>query len=310
MKPAIRSSLSALFFCFALGCSDRDASTEPSAEEPVVYTTFYPTAFLTERIAGDRLKVVCPVPEGEDPIFWNPSRETLAEYQQADLIVVNGAEFEKWVAHVSLPASRIVDSAAGLPEGFLEFEATQHRHGVGGEHTHEGIDGHTWVDPMAARYQVGRIAEALEKRWPEHEREFRQAAAGLQEELVALHSRMSGLEPRVKLATLFASHPAYDYLARRMGWTVLSFDLDPEVVPDEEQLKEIEAKLEGGGKHFLLWEGEPLAETVELLKERFGIASVFFSPVELLDPELEEKGEDYLSIMNANIDRLAEALPR
>ena len=72
MRTAIRSSLSALFFCFALGCSDQDASPEAAAGEPVVYTTFYPTAYFTERIAGDRLKIVCPVPEGEDPIFWNP----------------------------------------------------------------------------------------------------------------------------------------------------------------------------------------------------------------------------------------------
>jgi len=301
----------ALPLCLA-GCSDEAPAPQAANATPVVFTTFYPTAYFTERIAGDLVQVVRPVPDGEDPIFWNPSREVLAEYQAADLIVVNGAEFEKWVTHASLPESRVVNSAEGLPEGFLTFEATRHRHGVGGEHTHAGIDGHTWVDPGSARYQVGRIAEALERRWPEEARDFKRNAAALQEDLDALLGRLSGLEPRVKQVTLLASHPAYDYLGRRLGWTIFNFALDPELLPDDAELEALTKKLEevGDAPRVLLWEAEPLGETAELLRERFGIASVLFSPVELLDPELAKEGEDYLTIMNANVDRLAGALPR
>lgn len=301
----------ALALCLA-GCFDEASAPQTASAKPSVYTTFYPTAYFAERIAGDLVDVVCPVPDGEDPIFWNPSREVLAEYQTADLIVINGAEFEKWITHVSLPASRVVNSAAGLPDGFLTFEATRHRHGVGGEHTHEGIDGHTWVDPLSARYQVGRIAEALEQRWPEQTRDFKRNAAALQEDLDALLARLSELEPRVKRVTLLASHPAYDYLGRRLGWTIVNFALDPESVPDDAQLGALAKKLEevGAAPRVLLWEAEPLAETAMLLRERLGITSVLFSPVELLDPELAKQGEDYLSIMYANADRLAEALPK
>ena len=39
-----------------------------------------------------------------------------------------------------------------------------------------------------------------------------------------------------------------------------------------------------------------------------GLASVVFSPGESLDPEDAARGVDYLAIMDANLDRLAEAL--
>ena len=44
-----------------------------------------------------------------------PSDELLAAYQRADLIVLNGAGFAKWVAGASLPPSRVVDTAASAP---------------------------------------------------------------------------------------------------------------------------------------------------------------------------------------------------
>jgi zinc transport system substrate-binding protein len=290
------------------GCSGQKEPEEQSGP-PVVYTTFYPTTYFVERLSGDHLEVVCPIPEDEDPIFWNPPRDVLAGYQAADLIVVNGAEFEKWVAHVSLPASRILDTAAGLPDGFVTFEATQHRHGAGGEHTHEGIDGHTWVDPLAASYQVGRIKDELIGMLPEHERAFRQAAAALREELADLHARLIALGPRMKGVTLLASHPAYNYLVRSCGWEIKNFDLDPDVVPGEIQVKEIAEALPGTGARILLWEGEPLSETIALFRERLRIESVLFSPVESLSAERRAAGEDYLTVMNANLDRLEAALP-
>ena len=40
------------------------------------------------------MEVVCPVPEDEDAIFWNPDADMLAEYQAADLIVVDGNPLE------------------------------------------------------------------------------------------------------------------------------------------------------------------------------------------------------------------------
>ena len=57
-----------------------------------VYTVNYPLAYFAERIAGDQARVVFPAPSDVDPAFWQPDRETIRTYQQADLILLNGAD--------------------------------------------------------------------------------------------------------------------------------------------------------------------------------------------------------------------------
>jgi zinc transport system substrate-binding protein len=289
-------------------CGDADrAAPEPEAARPVVYTTFYPTAYFAERIAGDLFEVVCPVPSEEDAIFWQPSDEVLAAYQRADLIVLNGAGFARWVAGASLPPSRVVDTAAGFADEFLRHEGgTEHSHGGGAAHRHEGLDGHTWVDPLNAERQARALLDAMVARWPAHEEALRRGFAGLATDLQGLHARLEALAPRLRARTVLCSHPAYDYLLRRHGVEASSFDLDPARPLDGAALAALDAA--AGNDALLLWESAPLAETAELLLDEHGIASVTYAPCELIEQAEEAAGEDYLSVMRANLDVLEAAL--
>jgi zinc transport system substrate-binding protein len=70
--------------------------------------------------------------------------QTVAAFQQANLIVVNGASFEKGLAKVTLAESRVVDTAKPLADELIVLtETVTHTHGPQGKHSHEGIDGHT-----------------------------------------------------------------------------------------------------------------------------------------------------------------------
>ena len=136
-----------------------------------VFTTFYPTHYFARRIGGELTEVICPCPANEDPAFWMPDDKTILSYQGADLIVVNGASFEKWLNKVTLPESRIVDTTKPFAKEFITIAgAVTHSHGPSGEHTHAGIDGHTWLDPINAIAQSSAIRDALCKLLPETER--------------------------------------------------------------------------------------------------------------------------------------------
>ena len=43
----------------------------PAEDKPVVYTVNYPLQYFAERIAGDLVEVVLPVPADIDPAFWS-----------------------------------------------------------------------------------------------------------------------------------------------------------------------------------------------------------------------------------------------
>ena len=288
---------------------ESESQTSAGAGKPIrggklsVMTTFYPTQYFAERIGGDLVEVACPVPEDADPIFWMPDGETIQSYQQADLIVLNGASFAKWIDKVSLPQSRIVNSALPLASEFITFEAAvEHSHGKEGSHAHEGIDGHTWLDPLNAKVQAAEIRNAIVLRRPDAVDAIEANYVALAADLDTLHDEFEKLSK--SLPPMLASHPAYNYPARRYGWDIENLDLDPDELPTDEQVAEIRAKLDARPASWLFWESEPIAESVALLESELGVKSIVFSPCEMLSTKARQSGVDYLSVMQENLDRL------
>lgn len=303
VPPRFAAPLAILFaLAPGVGCT-RSEQADPSAPEGI-YTTFYPVTYFANRIAGDRLEIICPLPDGEDPIFWKPSPDVIRRYQKAELILANGASLEKWMPRTPLPRARLVKTAEVFERDFLTYaEATTHSHGSEGEHTHQGVDGHTWLDPIQAIQQAEVIRDALIRIRPGDEAAFRKGFEALEKDLRSLDQRLAALDG-MKSGWTYASHPAYDYLARRYGWQMVNLDLDPDEPPTEEQLEEIRAHLAEKPSDRILWESAPREETARRLRDELGLESVVFSPVE----SVPEAGEDYLSVMRKNLDALTAAL--
>lgn len=300
--------VAALCFAFCVvGCNKGVAPEVTPTGQPVVYTTFYPTQYFAKRIGGGLIEVVCPVPEDEDAIFWMPEDSVIQAYQQADLIILNGAGFSKWVASVSLPEDRLVDTAEPFSDAFIAYEnATVHSHGPKGEHAHEGIDGHTWVDPINAITQAGEILKAFCKRWPEQAEVFKRGHSELVADLGALDSTLTDLQQRGS-PPLLASHPAYNYIARRYSWDVENLDLDPEADLSDEDVAAIRDQLARHPAKFLVWEAAPTTASAARLEADLGLKSIVFSPCELLGAEDQAAGEDYMSVMRENLVQLSPA---
>ncbi len=301
-----------LFGLLTLAACSETPAPEAIEAERVVYTTFYPTTYFTERIAGtgeDAVPVVNPVPPDADPIFWNPPVETIEAYKRARLIVLNGASFEKWVFHAPLPRSRIVNTSDSFRDELIKIEGTvTHSHGPAGEHTHEGTDGHTWLDPNNAIRQARAIRNAMVDAFPEQSARFASGLDGLEADLQSLDGALSQATGSLSGVRLVASHPAYNYLATRYGWDIENLALDP----DSDDAEVAKAAVLGVGNPdnkpiVLLWESEPRASVADALAAELGVRNVVFSPAELVEPERLEAGEDYLSTMRANIERLREA---
>lgn len=292
-------------------CGDGGAAFDPEAsgrDKPLVVTTFHPTEYMTGRIAGDAFEVICDVPDYADALFWRPDEILVAKYQTADLIILNGAGLETWLDEVSLPKSKMVDTTASFDSRFLEFETTTtHSHGGGEEHTHEGVDAHTWVDPENARIQAEAILEGLIRVLPKEEEALRGRFGELAEELAALDQGYAELGDLPEGHVLVASHPAYNYLADRHGWAVVNLDLDPEGMPADEDFEEVAAQLEGKTARALLWESEPLPEIAERFREDLGLVSFTVSPAELIGAEEAAAGVDFMTLQTDNLSAVRAA---
>jgi zinc transport system substrate-binding protein len=289
-----------------VGCKPRATTSEranSARTKPLVYVDCYPLEFFAQRIGGDAVEVVFPVPGGEDPAYWQPGPAEIAAYQQADLILLNGAGYARWTQYASLPPARVVDTSASFRDQYLRLaEAVVHKHGPQGEHSHEGIASHTWLDPRLAREQARAVRDALRQLLPESKAAYvdtnwSQLDRQLDEWQIALEqlARPAGRK-------MFASHPVYDYLARFCQWDLKSVHWEPGEMPSQEEWNRFEELRAQHDASVMLWEDEPLEE----IRNRLDALAV--RPVVYLVCGNRPSSGDFLSVMRDNLQRLAKAL--
>ena len=264
-----------------------------------IQTSNYPLAYFAERLAGENADISFLAPEGIDPAFWKPTSEQIRAFQKADLILLNGATYEKWLPTVTLSESRLVDTTAAHKGRFIKIEsAVTHSHGPGGQHTHAGTAFTTWINPRLALVQVAAIRDALSRNLPEAKADIEQDFAALKQDLEVLDAAIDEALVPVREEPLMASHPIYQYFAQRYGLNLRSVLWEPDVVPPDEEWKALEETLKSHPAKWMIWEGEPVAESVKRL-EAIGVRSVVFDPC----GNRPESG-DWLSVMEANIENL------
>jgi zinc transport system substrate-binding protein len=270
------------------------------ATDPLkVYVVNYPLKYFAERIGGDHVKVMFPAPPSIDPAYWIPDIPTISAYQQADLILLNGAGYAKWVNKVSLPQSKLVDTSKKFKDRYITIKgAITHSHGPGGEHAHEGIAFTTWLDFDLAVKQAEAIARAFSRKKPDQKNTFDKNFKSLKDDLMALNEDITTVVARASSKPLVASHPVYDYLAGRYGLNIESVHWEPKEMPNLEQWAELQNLLKDHHAEWMIWEGEPIPESVAKLKA-IGVGSLVFDPCS----NVSEKGE-FLSVMQQNVENL------
>lgn len=286
-------------------CSQSDLEEEPATDASLaeaaassvlsVYVVNYPLQYFAERIGGELVNVVLPIPMSVDPAHWSPTAEEILPFQQADMILLNGASYAEWVTRATLPETRSVNTSLPFSDRLIGLEGGRtHSHGVQGEHSHAGLASHTWLDPTLAVEQAGVIAEAFTSALPEHRDQFATALAALTEDLQGIDAELFLAVERLQDYRLVFSHPVYQYLIARYQLSARSLTLEPEEVLSSAQWAELGELLGTGGSSAVVWEAAPLGETVTRLEDA-GHKSVIFEPA----GNLPATG-DYLQVMRRN----------
>jgi zinc transport system substrate-binding protein len=274
-----------------------------SASEPLmVYVVNYPLKYFAERIGGDKVQVVFPAPQDVDPAYWTPDIATIGAYQQADLILLNGAGYAAWIDKVSLPRSKLVNTSKKFQDRIITIKgAVTHSHGPGGAHAHEGAAFTTWLDLDLATLQARAIAKAFIRRKPDLRQEFEVNFAALEKDLAALSRDIQSTVSGNPSKPLVASHPVYDYFTRRYGLNIQSVHWEPDENPDDRQWAELNSILRSQPAEWMIWEGKPGPIAVKKLKA-IGIESLVFAPC------ANAPGQgDFLSVMRRNVENLKPA---
>lgn len=323
-RRGARAVLAALATCAALlpSCDGRSpdkgtsnatsdvAAATPARARPLVAVTNAPLAAMVERIAGEWVDIELPIPSGVDPPFWKPEAEAVLRMQGADLVLLNGATYERWLPVVQLPASRTVDTGSSYRGQLMDLsDEVVHSHGPEGEHSHRGKAFTTWLDFSLAAQQARAVGEAIATRLPaiagnaERAAAVRANAQALADQLRALALRCEVAGRDLQGQTVLASHPVFDYLARRAGLSLQSVHWEPGEMPSSDEWQRFDALRAAHPATLMLWEGEPGEEIRRALDGR-GVAVLVFDPAGAAD---NRGARVWLEAMEANVARLEAA---
>lgn len=275
-------SLAVLFFCTALAIlfvqikKSIDSTTSGKGSERRVVASTFALASFASIIGSDKIAVQTLFGENENPNSTMPGFDSLSLLQTSNLILLNGASFEQWLPQVSLPQSKLLITSSKLKGMLIEHDqGVTHSHDSGPQHTHKTIDPWTWLDPKLALKQSHAILTALQNKYPEFKNDFKNNYLTLEKELNKLDQTYASLT----LPPLAAAKPYYNYLARRYGWNITSFNFSHEKSPGLKNLAQFQHIIQKKNIKFLIWPRRPDKKISEIFEKQFNIKNLVFNPL-------------------------------
>lgn len=180
------------------------------ADEFKVVTTFTVIADMARNVAGEHATVVSVTKPGAEIHGYEPTPRDLVSAQDADLILWNGLNLERWFEQFlsnlgDVPSATLSDGVDPMPirEGAYEGKPNPH----------------AWMSPTSAQIYVDNIAAALVAADPENAEAYKANAATykakLADTLAPLQAAIATV-PEDK-RWLVTCEGAFSYLARDLG---------------------------------------------------------------------------------------------
>ncbi|MEU5180222.1 metal ABC transporter substrate-binding protein [Streptomyces longwoodensis] len=278
-----------------------------------VVASFYPMAFLAERIGGDHAHVTSLTQPGQEPHDLEISAKQTARLQDSDAVLylknlqpsVDDAVAQSGVRTKIDAASLTSLEKHGNEVGGHAAEHDEHEGSDDGESS--GLDPHIWLDPVRYAQVAEGVGAAFAKADPGHAADYRKNTADLVRELDALNTEFTTGLATARTKVFLTTHAAFGYLAERYGLTEEAINgLDPESEPSAARVKELEKLAKADGVTTVFYETLVSDKTAKTVAKDAGLRTDVLDPIEGITKK--SRGQDYLQVMRANLAALKTAL--
>lgn len=295
------------------GCGSKTNVTLSEGKVNVV-TTFYTLYDFASRIGGDKANVINLVPSGVEPHDWSPKSRDLKQMGKAQLFVYNGAGFEGWVdefldsmKHNSGLA--VIEASKGVELLHAEANEDGHDHKHKDDHDHGDIDPHVWVSPKSALKLAENIKNGLVQADAANKSYYEANYETLRKQLADLDAKFAQSLAKTAKKHIVVSHQSFGYLCRDYGLTQMPvMGLSPDSEPTAQDLKQINKFVKDNQVKYIFFEELVSDKMAKMLAKDAGIETLVLNPLEGLTKEQVSAGENYITIMDKNLQNLLKAL--
>ncbi|GGX60427.1 zinc ABC transporter substrate-binding protein [Streptomyces anandii JCM 4720] len=290
-------------------CSGDSAAAAGTGKYDVV-ASFYPMAFLAERIGGSHVHVTSLTQPGQEPHDLEISARQTARLEQSDAVLyLKGLQpsVDEAVAQSGIGTRIDAASLTTLEEHGNEVGGHAAAHDAHPGEESGGKDPHVWLDPVRYAQIAEGVGKAFEKGDPAHAADYRKNTAALVGELDALNTRYETGLRNTRNKVFITTHAAFGYLAERYGLTEEALNgLDPESEPSAARVRDLERMAKADGVTTVFYETLVSDRTARTVAGDAGLRTDVLDPLEGITAK--SRGTDYLQVMDSNLQALRKAL--
>ncbi len=299
-RPAAGALAAATLALLVGGCATNGGGAAPGQAKVVAATT--QIGDFAHAVGGDRAKVVQLLQPNTDPHDYEPRPADVLETADADVVLLNGDNLDRWMGDV-------VEAAGGRP-AIVDLGARVPVKVAGESEGPEAAryDPHWWHDPRNARAAVTAIRDALTKANPGARDVYARNAAAYLAQLRVLDRGIAACMGRVAPAArrLVTDHDAFGYFARRYAITVVGAVIpsqSTQAQPSAGDVARLTALIRREGVKAVFPESSINAKLAQAIARQTGATSRYRLYGDTLGPK-GSSGATYLTMERANADAM------
>lgn len=266
------------------GCLKRDMM-----EDIDIATTIYPIEYVTNRLYGQNNKVESIYPRGASTSEYKMSEKQLQDFSNYDLFIYNGKSEEKEYATKMLNKNKdlkIIDAAYDLSATYSSSDI--------------------WLNPSNILMISKNIRDELEELIisktviQEIDNNYEQ----LKLDITVLETELKKTADNSINSTIVVSDESLNFL-EKYGFKVINLTKDGKEVAYNVQ-KATDLINRNKIQKIFIMEHSKNYDIVDTLKNNYNVELLTFNSMDNLDDQDENENNDYISLMNSNINLLKE----
>lgn len=293
----------------------KESSEKDANSKLEIYTSIYPLYDFAIKVGGDKVSVTNLVPAGTEPHDWEPATTDILSLEKADILIYNGVGMEHWVDQVSdsLENKDLILQEASKGITLLESGHDDHENEEADEQKEDGhghqYDPHIWLSIKNGKKMMENIKNFIVEADPENKDYYEANYEKYAEEFDALDQKFTEELSAVANKDLIVAHEAFAYLCADYGLNQVAIEgLAADSEPDAKRMAEIINFAREKKITTIFFEELVSPKVAQTIASEIGAKTDVLNPLEGLTQEQLNAGEDYLSVMEDNLNALVNAL--
>ena len=302
---------------------ERNEGVSAEKNKLTIVATLFPQYDFARQIGGNYVDVTLLLPPGVEAHAYEPTPKEIATIQSSDLLIFTGDGMEPWVSNMldtlTSEELQILDVSKNVTLLKSDDDEDEHQvdeHGNGDvehdtEHEHGAYDPHIWLDPQNAMIMVDNILKSFIALDPDHQSIYEDRADTLIKSLGELDETMLAYFETLDNPTIiYGGHYAFSYFSKRYGLAYMSpyTGFSPDAEPTPQHIARLIDAINESQIKTIYYEELISPKVAEVVADETGAHMLLLHGVHNISNDELARGETYLSLMYANLERLKEGL--